>query len=134
MAIPQIRVVNEPVGEAAPTPPPLDPKKWRAPVFLCVIKDCGPEGKGMLSYPKPGVSYALDIPIGPETQALIDAVNDFVAAEDGRIYLAKDALTRARHFQAMEPRLDAWQAVRRRWDPQRRLRSAQSLRLLGDEA
>lgn len=104
----------------------------RAPVFLCVIKDCGAEGKGMMSYPKPGVSYALDIPMGSETQALIDALNDFVAAEGGRIYLAKDALTRAAHFRAMEPRLEAWQAVRRKWDPQRRLRSAQSMRLLGD--
>jgi hypothetical protein len=106
----------------------------RAPVFLCVIKDCGPEGNGLLSYPKPGVSYALDIPIGRDTQTLVDTLNEFVIAEEGRIYLAKDALTRAEHFRAMEPRLDAWQAVRRRWDPQRRLRSAQSVRLLGDEA
>lgn len=101
-------------------------------VFLCVIKDCGPEGKGMLSFPKPGVSYALDIPIGPETQSLVDALNDVVVAEDGRVYLAKDALTRAEHFRAMEPRLEAWNAVRRAWDPQGRLKSAQSIRLLGD--
>jgi FAD/FMN-containing dehydrogenase len=101
-------------------------------VFLCVIKDCGPEGKGMLSFPRPGVSYALDIPVGPQTQALVDALNDVVAAEGGRVYLAKDAFTRAEHFRAMEPRLDAWNAVRRSWDPQARLKSAQSIRLLGD--
>jgi decaprenylphospho-beta-D-ribofuranose 2-oxidase len=103
-----------------------------APVFLCVIKDCGPEGVGMISYPKPGISYALDIPMGKKTQALVDALNELVISEGGRIYLAKDALTRRDHFRAMEPRLDAWLAVRRAWDPQRRLRSAQSLRLLGD--
>jgi FAD/FMN-containing dehydrogenase len=106
----------------------------RAKVFLCVIKDCGPEGKGMLSYPKPGISYALDIPVDGSTQAVVDRLNDFVVAEAGRIYLAKDALTRAEHFRAMEPRLDAFLAVRRAWDPERRLRSAQSLRLLGDVA
>jgi len=102
-------------------------------VFLCVIKDCGPEGKGMLSFPRPGVSYALDIPVGPQTQALVDALNDVVVAEGGRVYLAKDAFTRAEHFRAMEPRLDAWNAVRRAWDPQARLKSAQSIRLLGDD-
>jgi hypothetical protein len=32
----------------------------------------------------------------------------------------------------MEPRLDAFLRVRRRWDPEGRLRSAQSVRLFGD--
>jgi len=105
-----------------------------AEVFLCVIKDCGPEGKGMLSFPKPGVSYALDMPIGARTQALVDALNEYVIAEGGRVYLAKDAFTRAEHFRAMEPRLDAWNRVRRRWDPDGQLRSAQSVRLFGDHA
>ena len=103
-----------------------------APVFLCVIKDCGPEGKGMLSFPKPGVSYALDLPVTTQTQALVDALNEFVIAEGGRVYLAKDAFTRAEHFRAMEPRLEAWTQVRRRWDPNGTLRSAQSVRVLGD--
>ena len=121
--------------------PSSHPRHWRfvralrdrgGAVFLCVIKDCGPEGKGMLSFPKPGVSYALDIPIGADTQALVDVLNDVVAAEGGRVYLAKDAFTRPQHFRAMEPRLDAWNAVRRAWDPHGRLKSAQSIRLLGD--
>jgi hypothetical protein len=34
----------------------------------------------------------------------------------------------------MEPRLEAFLAERRRWDPEHRLRSAQSVRLLGDPA
>lgn len=104
----------------------------RAPVFLCVIKDCGVEGKGMLSFPKPGVSYALDLPIEAGTQGLVDALNDVAAAEGGRIYLAKDAFTRPEHFRAMEPRLEAWTKVRRAWDPEGLLKSAQSVRVLGD--
>jgi len=100
--------------------------------MLCVIKDCGPEGSGLLSFPKPGISIALDIPITDDTQALVDALNDAVAAEGGRVYLAKDALTRAAHFRAMEPRLDAFLAVRRKWDPEGRIKSAQSVRLFGD--
>ena len=107
----------------------------RAPTFLCVIKDCGREGKGMLSFPKPGISYALDFPIrGEETQQLVDELNELVIAEGGRVYLAKDAFTKAEHFRAMEPRLDAFNAVRRKWDTHGTLKSAQSVRVLGDVA
>jgi decaprenylphospho-beta-D-ribofuranose 2-oxidase len=103
--------------------------------FLCVIKDCGAEGKGMMSFPRPGVSIALDFPLHRrKTPALVDRLNELVIAEGGRIYLTKDALTRAEHFRAMEPRLDAFNAVRRKWDPQARIRSALSVRLLGDPA
>jgi decaprenylphospho-beta-D-ribofuranose 2-oxidase len=103
-----------------------------APVYLAVIKDCGAEGKGMISFPKPGISYALDLPVRGDTQAIVDALNELVACEGGRVYLAKDAFTRAEHFAAMEPRLPAWSEVRRRWDPAGTLRSAQSVRLFGD--
>jgi len=101
--------------------------------MLCVIKDCGAEGPGLLSFPRPGISIALDVPIRDETQSLVDALNELVIAEGGRIYLAKDAFTRAEHFRAMEPRLPEWTRIRRRWDPQGRLRSAQSVRILGDQ-
>jgi FAD/FMN-containing dehydrogenase len=100
--------------------------------MLCVIKDCGPEGVGLLSFPRPGISIALDIAITDETQALVDTLNEEVIRQGGRIYLAKDAFTRAEHFRAMEPRLPAFLAERRRWDPEGRLKSAQSVRLLGD--
>jgi len=99
--------------------------------FLSVIKDCGPEGRGMLSFPKPGVTLALDLPMGDGTQSLVDRLNERVIAEGGRIYLAKDALTRPEHFRAMEPRLDGFLEVRRRWDPRGAIRSAQSVRLFG---
>jgi FAD/FMN-containing dehydrogenase len=100
--------------------------------FLSVIKDCGAEGKGMLSFPKPGISIALDIAVHPGTQRLVDRLNEAVAAEGGRVYLAKDSFTRPEHFRAMEPRLERWKEVRRRWDPGMRIRSAQSVRVLGD--
>jgi FAD/FMN-containing dehydrogenase len=100
--------------------------------FLCVIKDCGPEGEGLLSFPRRGTSIALDMPIRDRTQAMIDALNEFVVGVGGRVYLAKDAFTRADHYRRMEPRLAAFEAVRRRWDPEGRLKSAQSVRLLGD--
>ncbi len=97
--------------------------------FLSVIKDCGPEGEGLLSFPQPGMSLALDIPIQANTQVVIDRLNERVLACGGRIYLTKDGFTRPADFRAMEPRLARFLAVRDRWDPQHRLRSAQSERL-----
>jgi decaprenylphospho-beta-D-ribofuranose 2-oxidase len=99
--------------------------------FLCVIKDCGAEGAGMLSFPRPGISIALDLPMHPETQALVDRLNELVIKEGGRIYLAKDALTRGEHLRAMDPRIDGFLRVRRSWDPDGRFRSAQSVRVFG---
>ena len=89
-------------------------------------------GRRTLSFPARGITIALDLPVRANTQRIIDTLNEFVIAAGGRVYLAKDAFTRPEHYRAMEPRLSAWQAIRRRWDPQGRLRSAQSVRLLGD--
>jgi len=101
---------------------------------LCVIKDCGPEGKGVLSFPLEGTSIAVDMAVAPKLQGIVDRLNEFVIAAKGRIYLTKDRFTRPEHFRAMEPRLPAFMALREKWDPKRRLRSAQSRRLFGDLA
>jgi decaprenylphospho-beta-D-ribofuranose 2-oxidase len=102
--------------------------------FLCVIKDCGPENDGLISFPLRGISIALDIPIRPSTPQLVSTLNELVIAEGGRIYLAKDQFTTREEFKRMEPRLDRFLAVRRTWDPDLRLRSALSVRVLGDPA
>jgi FAD/FMN-containing dehydrogenase len=101
--------------------------------MLCVIKDCGAEGVGLLSFPKPGISIALDVPVRDNTQALVDALNELVIAEGGRVYLTKDQFTRPEHFRAMEPRLEEWQRIRRQWDPEGKINSAQSVRIFGDQ-
>jgi decaprenylphospho-beta-D-ribofuranose 2-oxidase len=99
---------------------------------VCVIKDCGPEGKGLLSFPLEGTSIAIDMAVSPDIQRIVDRLNEFVIAAKGRVYLTKDRFTRADHFRAMEPRLDAFLAAREKWDKGRRLRSAQSVRIFGD--
>ncbi len=100
--------------------------------FLTVVKDCGPEGDGMLSFPRSGMSLALDLPIKANTQEVIDRLNHTVLACGGRIYLTKDGFTRPEHFRAMEPRLAEFALVRHKYDPQLVLRSAQSRRLFGE--
>ena len=97
--------------------------------FLCVIKDCGPEGEGLLSFPRPGTSIAVDLPVRSNTAEIVARLNDCVIAEGGRIYLAKDTFTTAEHYRAMEPRLDAFLEIQRRYDPEGRLASVQSERL-----
>jgi FAD/FMN-containing dehydrogenase len=106
------------------------------PAFLCVVKDFGAEGAGLLSFPRPGTTASIDLPLrGQRTQAAVDAMNRAVVEAGGRIYLAKDVLTRREHFEAMEgPRLAAFAEARRRFDPERRLSSALAVRLFGDPA
>ena len=100
--------------------------------FLCVIKDCGPEGEGLLSFPLAGISLAIDLRVDHDTQRLVDRMNEYVIEKGGRIYLSKDSFTRPHHFRAMEPRLDRFLEIRRAWDPELKLRSALSTRLFGD--
>ncbi len=100
--------------------------------FLCVIKDCGAQSKGTLSFPMDGISIALDIPVRDDTQALVDKLNEHLINDGGRIYLTKDNYTRPEHFAAMEPRLEEFMEVRKRWDPELKFRSAQSVRMFGD--
>jgi decaprenylphospho-beta-D-ribofuranose 2-oxidase len=101
--------------------------------FLAVIKDFGPESDAYLSFPLEGTTLALDLPYrGPRTEALIHELNAVVIAAGGRVYLAKDAVTRPEDFALMSPRLESWRKVRDRWDPEHRFRSAQSVRVLGD--
>ena len=101
---------------------------------LCGIKDYGPEGRGLLSFPMEGTSVAMDLPVSPDTQRSVERLNEFVIEAGGRVYLGKDSFTRPAQFRAMEPRLPRFLEAREKWDPQRRLRSALSVRLFGDRA
>ncbi len=107
----------------------------KAASFLCVLKDCGAEGEGVLSFPRPGTSLAIDLPIKEDTEQVVARLNEQVIHEGGRIYLAKDTFTREAHFRAMEgERLDRFIEIRRLYDPESRLRSTLSRRILGDRS
>ncbi|MEM1202210.1 MAG: FAD-binding oxidoreductase [Acidobacteriota bacterium] len=101
--------------------------------FLCVIKDCGDEGDGLLSFPRPGTSIAVDLPIRADTEDVVARLNRQVIEEQGRIYLAKDTYTTADDLRSMDgPRVDRFLEARRRYDPEGAFRSVQSARLFGD--
>lgn len=97
--------------------------------MVSVIKDCGDEGEGLLSFPMRGTTVAADFPARDHVQSIIDILNAHLIELGGRIYLTKDRYTRAADYRRMDKRIDAFLAVKKKYDPMGRLRSAQSARL-----
>ena len=97
--------------------------------FLAVIKTLGRSGRGYLSFPRPGVTLALDFPRSSDTVRLLHSLHDIALDHGGRVYLAKDSCLTAGHFRRMYPELSELQAVLERIDPLRRMRSDMSARL-----
>ena len=85
--------------------------------FLAVLKAFGDRpSPGMMSFPKPGITLALDFPIKPEKSfALFRRLADMTREFGGRLYPAKDAAMTAAQFQAFYPQ---WQTFARYRDPQ----------------
>jgi decaprenylphospho-beta-D-ribofuranose 2-oxidase len=101
----------------------------RCPSFLGVLKRLG-AGGGMLSFPIPGWTLAVDIPANqPGLGRLLDRFDELVAEAGGRVYLAKDARLKRAPFEAMYPELGSWRRVRERVDPSGRLQSDLGRRL-----
>lgn len=102
------------------------------PVFLAVLKRFGPEGLGLMSFPRPGWTLALDLPVrslSAQTTRLLANFDDELAEVGGRVYLAKDARLARRHVAAMYPNLEAFRDVLRRIDPHQRMVSDLAERL-----
>ena len=80
--------------------------------FLSVLKSFGDTpSPGMLSFPRPGVTFALDFPMdGAATLALLDRLEAIVLAAGGALYPAKDARMSPRAFRASFPRLAEFEA------------------------
>lgn len=84
--------------------------------FLSVLKRCGNiTSPGLLSFPIPGVSLALDFPHHPKLYAeLFKQMDTIVREAGGRLYPAKDAHMSAEDFQLFYPQ---WTALEAQRDP-----------------
>lgn len=100
------------------------------PSFLAVLKKFGPQGEGLLSFPFEGYTLALDIPNSDaQLMPFLDHLDDIVLQYKGRIYLAKDARLSAERFRQMYPRLEEFQKLKSKIDPQSIISSDLSRRL-----
>jgi FAD/FMN-containing dehydrogenase len=84
--------------------------------FLAVLKAFGDiPSPGMMSFPRPGITLALDFPIKPgKSFPLFERLADMVREFGGRLYPAKDAAMTAPQFQTFYPQ---WEQFAQYRDP-----------------
>ena len=84
--------------------------------FLAVLKAFGHvPSPGAMSFPKPGITLALDFPIKQDKSfRLFDKLAEMTREFGGRLYPAKDARMTAAQFQAFYPQ---WERFARYKDP-----------------
>ena len=104
---------------------------------LAVLKSFGAAGKGLLSFPQPGWTLALDFPArAPGLTTVLSHLDEVIATAGGRVYLTKDSRLSASMLPRMYPELLRWQQIRNRLDPTQKMVSllAQRLNLLGESS
>jgi decaprenylphospho-beta-D-ribofuranose 2-oxidase len=102
----------------------------RAPSFVTVLKRFGEGNAGLLSFPSPGWTLALDFPARtPGLGPLLDQLDQLVVRHGGRVYLAKDSRVPAPVLEEMYPRLPEFRKLRAELDPDGMLASDLSRRL-----
>ena len=80
--------------------------------FLGVLKQFGPQGDGLMSFPMAGHTLALDFPMGSSVPELLEALDRITHAHGGRIYLAKDALCAPHWLREGYPQLEIFTGLR----------------------
>jgi hypothetical protein len=84
--------------------------------FLTVLKKFGnTPSPGMLSFPRPGLTLALDFAYsGQKTLQLLNQLDKIIAQTGGAVYPAKDARMSAQSFQTFYPQ---WKQFAQHIDP-----------------
>jgi len=97
--------------------------------FLSVLKLLGPQD-GLLSFPMEGYTLALDFPLRSGTLELLDRLDQIVADNGGRVYLAKDARMSASRMRDGYPKLPCFEKHRAATGARERFQSLLSRRLM----
>lgn len=104
-------------------------QRHRVYPFLSVLKRMGESSGGLLSFPMPGYTLAIDFPMRDGLLEVLEKLDRIVIEAGGRLYLAKDARMSADTFHATYPQLARWQEVKARVDPKGLLQSDLARRL-----
>jgi decaprenylphospho-beta-D-ribofuranose 2-oxidase len=97
--------------------------------FLGVLKRFGEASRGLLSFPMPGATLALDIAVDRHLPAFLRELDALILERGGRVYLAKDATLSPENFARSYPGLDQFRAVKQQFDPQNLISSSLARRL-----
>jgi len=96
---------------------------------LVVLKRFGKSNDSYLSFPRPGWTLAMDLPVKNGLDRLLDRLDEIILANGGRNYLAKDSNLNPDKFREMYSGFEEWYKVKMEVDPEWRFVSNMSRRL-----
>jgi hypothetical protein len=97
--------------------------------FLAVLKVFGKQDS-LISFPKEGYTLALDFPVRKGLMEFLDQLDEIVLRYGGRLYMSKDARMKPSVLEAGYPMLQRFKNIVHKYNPDNKLRSVQSDRLL----
>lgn len=96
--------------------------------FLSVLKLLG-ESEHSIAFPMPGFTLSLDLPIAPRLFPLLEELDQIVAENKGRLYLAKDARMKSDTFAKGYPAIQQFKDLLQHTGANAKFESALSKRL-----
>ncbi len=96
--------------------------------FLTVLKALGKQ-ESMISFCREGYTLALDFPLRNGVLEFLDELDEIVLKYGGRLYITKDARMKPGMLKGY-PELDKFKSIIKKYDPDGKIRSVQSDRLL----
>lgn len=96
---------------------------------LAVLKRLGPANDNHLSFPRSGLTLAMDFKANDQALKLLDRLDDLVLEFGGRVYLTKDGRMSEATFKRSYPQWEKVAEIRARYGADRVFNSLQSLRL-----
>ncbi|HYC28791.1 MAG TPA: FAD-binding oxidoreductase, partial [Chitinophagaceae bacterium] len=97
--------------------------------FLAVLKVFGKQDS-LISFPKEGYTLALDFPVRKGLMEFLDELDEVVLKHGGRLYMSKDARMKPEVLEAGYPTLQQFKNIVNKYNPNQKLRSVQSDRLM----
>ena len=82
--------------------------------ILVVLKLFGKENKNLLSFPKKGITIAMDLFNSKKNISKLNILTKYLILNDGRVYLAKDSIINHKDFRKMYPNWTKFEKLKSR--------------------